>query len=129
LIGNIKNINQVIIKKNYYSNAYYLNVVYTKDEKEKQEYKNIMYIDLGLDNLVTVIFLENEDTYIIDGKNLKSRRKYLKLKCIPKLIQSVMDDGIVNAPRRISVDCYKQVQILNTKLRLKLSSMQQHLGC
>jgi len=35
-----------------------------------------MSIDLGLDNLATITFLENEETYIIDGKKLKSRRKY-----------------------------------------------------
>ncbi len=96
----------MIIKKDYYSNGFYLNVVYTKDEKEKQGYTNIMSIDLGLDNLTTVTFLENEDTYIIDGKKLKSRRKYLKLKCIPKLIQTVMYNGVMNAPKRISVACY-----------------------
>ena len=32
-----------------------------------------MSIDLGLDNLATITFLENEETYIVDGKKLKSR--------------------------------------------------------
>jgi len=76
LIGDLKNINQVTIKKDYYSGQYYLNIVYTKDEKEIETYTNIMSIDLGLDNLATITFLENEETYIIDGKKLKSRRKY-----------------------------------------------------
>ncbi len=35
-----------------------------------------MSIDLGLDNLVTLTFLENKEIYIIDGKAIKSRRKY-----------------------------------------------------
>ena len=76
LIGDFKNINQVTIKKDYYSGEYYLNIVYIKDEKEVENYTNIMSIDLGLDNLATITFLENEETYIIDGKKLKSRRKY-----------------------------------------------------
>jgi IS605 OrfB family transposase len=78
LIGSLKNINQVIIKKDYYSGRYYLNVVYTKTESEKEveNYTNIMSIDLGLDNLATLAFLENKETYIIDGKEIKSRRKY-----------------------------------------------------
>jgi IS605 OrfB family transposase len=78
LIGDLKNINQVIIKKDYYSGQYYLNVVYTKKEnkKEVENYTNIMSIDLGLDNLATLAFLENKETYIIDGKVVKSRRKY-----------------------------------------------------
>jgi len=78
LIGDLKNINQVIIKKDYSSGQYYLNIVYTKTEskKEVESYTNIMSIDLGLDNLATLTFLENKETYIIDGKAIKSRRKY-----------------------------------------------------
>jgi IS605 OrfB family transposase len=78
LIGELKSINQVTIKKDYYSGRYYLNIVYIKDEKETEGYTNIMSIDLGLDNLATITFLENEETYIIDGKKLKSRRKYFE---------------------------------------------------
>jgi IS605 OrfB family transposase len=78
LIDDLKNINQVIIKKDYYSGRYYLNIVYTKKENEKEveNYTNIMSIDLGLDNLATLAFLENKETYIIDGKAIKSKRKY-----------------------------------------------------
>ena len=76
LIGDLKNINQVTIKKDYYTKEYYLNIVYVKNKKEVKDYTNIMSIDLGLDNLATLTFLENEETYIIDGKKLKSRRKY-----------------------------------------------------
>ena len=75
LIGELKNINQVTIKKDYFSGEYYLNIVYIKDEKETEGYTNIMSIDLGLDNLATITFLENEESYIIDEK-IKSRRKY-----------------------------------------------------
>ena len=38
--------------------------------------------------------------------SLNILRKYLKLKCIPKLIQLAMDNGSVNGPKRISVACY-----------------------
>lgn len=75
LLGNLDNLNQITIKKDKNDN-YYLNIVFIKEINENNNNKNIMSIDLGLDNLATLSFLENKDTYILDGKELKSKRKY-----------------------------------------------------
>lgn len=37
---------------------------------------NIMSIDLGLDNLATLTFKENTESYIINGKTIKSKNSY-----------------------------------------------------
>lgn len=75
LLGSLDSINQITIKKDKYDN-YYLNIVFTKEINENKNNQNIMAIDLGLDNLATLSFLDSEDTYILDGKKLKSKRKY-----------------------------------------------------
>jgi len=75
LLEDLENINQITLKKDKYNN-YYLNIVFEKEIKETKNNKNIMAIDLGLDNLATLSFLKNKETYILDGKALKSKRKY-----------------------------------------------------
>ena len=76
LINGLENINQVTIKYDKLTSKYYLNIVFEKECLENKEFSNIMAIDLGLDNLATVTFLETEESYILDGKELKSKRKY-----------------------------------------------------
>ncbi|APU86893.1 putative transposase family protein (plasmid) [Clostridium botulinum] len=39
-----------------------------------------MAIDLGLNNLATITFLENEDSHIINGKPLKSVNSFVNKK-------------------------------------------------
>jgi IS605 OrfB family transposase len=50
-------------------------IVYKKPVKENNN-KNIMSIDLGLNNLATITFKDNSDSYIINGRPLKSKNSY-----------------------------------------------------
>ncbi|MGG1663155.1 RNA-guided endonuclease InsQ/TnpB family protein [Brevibacillus sp. NRS-1366] len=51
--------------------------IYKKEEQELPEhFNNIMSIDLGVNNLATLTFLEGEDSYLINGKPLKSKNSY-----------------------------------------------------
>jgi len=45
-------------------------------EEDKPQGNNVMSIDLGLDNLATLVFKNNTDSYIINGKTIKSKNKY-----------------------------------------------------
>lgn len=57
---------------------YYLNFLYRIKKKENVVLgTNVMSIDLGMDNLETIIFDKNKDTFIIDGKILKSKQSYI----------------------------------------------------
>ena len=51
--------------------CWHLIVIYNKKEIENDS-SNIMAIDLGLDNLATLTFKENNDNYLFCGKKLKS---------------------------------------------------------
>lgn len=51
--------------------CWYLIVIYNKSEKENNN-SNIMAIDLGLDNVATLTFKDNEENYLFCGKKLKS---------------------------------------------------------
>ncbi len=50
------------------------------DNNKTSQYKNEMAIDVGINNLLTIV-CENNNSYIIDGKRLKSINQfYNKLK-------------------------------------------------
>lgn len=54
-------------------------VIYNKLGKENNN-SNIMAIDLGLDNVATLIFKNNEENYLFCGKKLKSVNAYINKK-------------------------------------------------
>lgn len=57
---------------------YYLNFLYRIKKKENVILgTSIMSIDLGMNNLETITFDKNKDTFIIDGKILKSKQSYI----------------------------------------------------
>jgi len=70
------NLQQIRIKKDNLTNDWYLLVIYEQKPKENPPGDNVMAIDLGLDNLATLTFRDNTDSYIINGKPLKSKNKY-----------------------------------------------------
>jgi len=74
---NINNIQQVRIKWDNVNKQWYLILIHEKPETTiNSNFSNIMSIDIGLNNLAAVTFLENNNSYIIDGKTLKSKNSY-----------------------------------------------------
>ena len=85
----IKNIQQIEVKP---KNGYLLlNAIYREEVEDKLPEEplltNIMGIDLGLNNLAAITFTNSVDSYLINGKGLKSKNLYFNYK-ISKL-QSV----------------------------------------
>ena len=70
--------------------------------KQKKEYKE--NYDKSR-RIVRGLFRSNKGILVNSDVNgsLNILRKYVKNKCIPKLIQSVMDNGGLNTPLRIRV--------------------------
>ncbi len=56
-------------------NKYKMEMIYEREAKEK-EGTNVMAIDLGLDNLATCTNMNNSETLIIAGENIKSKIGY-----------------------------------------------------
>lgn len=72
------NINQVKIKWDNINKSWYLILIYVKEETFLDDsFNNIMSIDLGLNNLASMTFLNNEDSYIINGRHIKSLNNYI----------------------------------------------------
>lgn len=70
----VDTVNQVrIVPKNGY---FVVEVVYTLQEKELIENENVVAIDLGLNNLATIVNNFNSEKKIINGKPLKSMNQY-----------------------------------------------------
>jgi IS605 OrfB family transposase len=68
---------QVRIKWDNALKQWYLIVIYKKQELEIDiDNTNVMAIDLGLDNLATLTFKENQNSYLFCGKKLKSVNSY-----------------------------------------------------
>lgn len=73
-----KDIKQVTIKPNYKGFEYEISYTYLNEIKPTlttKNYNNIMAIDLGINNLASII-ISNNQSYIIDGKYLKSINQF-----------------------------------------------------
>jgi len=77
---NLNNLQQVRIKKDHLSSDWYLLIIHKVDKKENASGDNIMSIDLGLNNLATATFKNDPESYIIDGKIIKSENRYYNRK-------------------------------------------------
>jgi IS605 OrfB family transposase len=73
---NFEALQQIKIKWDNSIKQWYLILIYNKEEENKVTGNNIMSIDLGRDNLATLTFLEDTESYLIDGKVLKSKISY-----------------------------------------------------
>ena len=70
-------VQQIKIQWDNSSKRWYLNIIYNREVVNiTKNYTNIMAIDLGLNNLATIIFQNNIESYIIDGKYIKSKNSY-----------------------------------------------------
>lgn len=76
------NLQQIEVKPKH--NYLLLNAIYRVEVEdnlpEKPHLKNIMGIDLGLNNLAAITFTNSEDSYLINGKGLKSKNIYFNYK-------------------------------------------------
>ena len=57
-----------------------MNIIYEKEEKEESKQKNIMAIDLGLNNIVACTNKDNANTLLVSGKEVKSKNRYINEK-------------------------------------------------
>jgi len=73
---NFNALQQIKIKWDNSIKQWYLILIYNKEEENKITGNNIISIDLGRDNLATLTFLEDTESYLIDGKVLKSKISY-----------------------------------------------------
>jgi len=73
---NFEALQQIKIKWDNSIKQWHLILIYNKEEENKVTGSNIMSIDLGRDNLATLTFLEDTESYLIDGKVLKSKISY-----------------------------------------------------
>lgn len=73
---NFEALQQIKIKWDNSIKQWYLILIYNKEEENKVTGSNIMLIDLGRDNFATLTFLEDTESYLIDGKVLKSKISY-----------------------------------------------------
>lgn len=78
---NWNSLNQVKIKWDNSLKQWYLILIHdVKETLIPKDFNNIMAIDLGLSNLATLTFLDNEESYIINGKPLKSVNSFVNKK-------------------------------------------------
>ena len=69
---------QIKIKWDNINKSWYLILIYEKEETVlDNSFNNIMSIDLGLNNLASMTFLNNTENYIINGKPVKSLNSYV----------------------------------------------------
>lgn len=77
----INSINQAKIKWEQSTKSWYIILIHERTENIlSSDFNNIMAIDLGLSNLATLTFLEDENTYIVNGKPLKSINSFVNMK-------------------------------------------------
>lgn len=73
---NLPRINQIKLQWNNSSKRWYLLIIWENEIINKVTGDNVMAIDLGLDNLATCVFKDNEQCIIFSGKHLKSKNAY-----------------------------------------------------
>lgn len=77
---NLSKIQQIRIQWDKSSKMWYLLIIWDKEVESKVTGNNVMAIDLGLDNLATCVFKDNEQCIIFSGKHLKSKNAYYNKK-------------------------------------------------
>ena len=101
------NLQQIKIKWDSVVKEWYLIIIYNKQEYAlDSSYSNTMAIDLGLNNLATLTFLDSSESYIINGKPVKAANSYIN-KEISKL-------------QSIEMKCKKTSKIKDTKAITRL---------
>jgi len=98
------------------SNFFEIEIVY-EDQKVKQKVKgdNRLSIDLGLNNLLTCFDLNNQKSFIIDGKEIKSINQFFnkKISSLKSILKIVNDKNNSHQIKRL---WYKRENILKDKI-------------
>ena len=76
----LSNIKQIRLAFDKRLKVWYFIFIYETEEQIPFPYLDIMAIDLGLNNLATIVFNRSKQTYIIDGKILKCKQSYYNKK-------------------------------------------------
>ena len=94
---NFCNLQQVRFKWDQSLKQWYLLILYKQKEmKLPKHYNNVMAIDLGLSNLGAITFLYGNDSYIVNGKPLKSMNSYINNRIAH--LQSILNIPDQNEP-------------------------------
>lgn len=80
LKSDFSNIQQIRFSFDKKLKIWYFIFIYEVEEQIPFPYLDTMAIDLGLNNLATVVFNRSKETYIIDGKILKCKQSYYNKK-------------------------------------------------
>lgn len=76
LKSDFSNIQQIRLTFDKKLKVWYFIFIYEVEEQIPFPYLDTMAIDLGLNNLATIVFNRSKETYIIDGKVLKCKQSY-----------------------------------------------------
>ena len=76
----LSNIKQIRLAFDKRLKVWYFIFIYETEEQIPFPYLDTMAIDLGLNNLATIVFNRSKQTYIIDGKILKCKQSYYNKK-------------------------------------------------
>ena len=80
LKSDLSNIQQIRFAFDKKLKVWYFIFIYKVEEQIPFPYLDTMAIDLGLNNLATIVFNRSKATYIIDGKVLKCKQSYYNKK-------------------------------------------------
>lgn len=80
LKSDLSNIQQIRFTFDKKLKVWYFIFIYEIEEQIPFPYLDTMAIDLGLNNLATIVFNRSKETYIIDGKILKCKQSYYNKK-------------------------------------------------
>ena len=80
LKSDLSNIKQIRLAFDKRLKVWYFIFIYEEEEQIPFPYLDTMAIDLGLNNLATIVFDRSKQTYIIDGKILKCKQSYYNKK-------------------------------------------------
>ena len=80
LKSDLSNIKQIRLAFDKRLKVWYFIFIYEVEEQIPFPYLDTMAIDLGLNNLATIVFDRSKQTYIIDGKILKCKQSYYNKK-------------------------------------------------
>lgn len=80
LKSDLSNIQQIRFAFDKKLKVWYFIFIYETEEQIPFPYLDTMAIDLGLNNLATIVFNRSKATYIIDGKVLKCKQSYYNKK-------------------------------------------------
>ena len=80
LKSDLSNIKQIRLAFDKRLKVWYFIFIYEEEEQMPFPYLDTIAIDLGLNNLATIVFNRSKQTYIIDGKILKCKQSYYNKK-------------------------------------------------